>query len=79
MTFYSFGPHIPEIEPDTFIAPGSFIIGKVYLGRASIWYRCVLRVTCRGLRWAGKQIFRMDAYCMVQRCPDHSMLKWETM
>jgi len=44
MTFYSFGPHIPEIEADTFIAPGSFIIGKVYISEgASIWYRCVLR------------------------------------
>ena len=44
MTFYSFGPHIPEIEADTFIAPGSFIIGQVYISEgASIWYRCVLR------------------------------------
>ena len=44
MTFYALGPDIPEIEPDTFIAPGSFIIGKVYISEgASIWYRCVLR------------------------------------
>ena len=34
----------PEIHPDTFIAEGARLIGRVVLGAgASVWYNCVLR------------------------------------
>lgn len=34
----------PEIADDVFLAPGSFVIGKVKIGKsASIWYNAVIR------------------------------------
>jgi carbonic anhydrase/acetyltransferase-like protein (isoleucine patch superfamily) len=41
----------PEIHPETFIAEGARIIGRVILGRgASVWYNCVLRADIAAIR-----------------------------
>jgi carbonic anhydrase/acetyltransferase-like protein (isoleucine patch superfamily) len=41
---YDFSEMKPEIHPETFIAEGARIVGRVILGRgASVWYNCVLR------------------------------------
>lgn len=44
MTEFDFTGRNPEIHPDTFIAEGARVIGRVVLGAgASVWYNCVLR------------------------------------
>jgi len=41
---YNFSEMKPEIHPETFIAEGARIVGRVILGRgSSVWYNCVLR------------------------------------
>lgn len=36
--------HVPQVDPDAFIAPGATVVGRVELGPgASVWYGCVLR------------------------------------
>lgn len=51
MICYSFGPHRPFIAGKTFIAPGTFIIGRVSIDEeASIWYNCVLRGDVSGIK-----------------------------
>jgi len=42
--FYPFKNFQPEVADDVFIAPGSHIIGRVWIGEgSSIWFNCVLR------------------------------------
>ena len=44
MTEFDFSSRKPEIHPDTFVAEGARLIGKVVLAAgASVWYNCVLR------------------------------------
>ncbi len=44
MNCYSFDTYSPDISPGVYIAPGSFIIGRVQVAEgASIWFNCVLR------------------------------------
>jgi carbonic anhydrase/acetyltransferase-like protein (isoleucine patch superfamily) len=44
MRAFDFSNRLPEIHPETFIAEGARLIGRVVLARgASIWYNCVLR------------------------------------
>ena len=41
---YDFHDKRPEIHPDTFIAEGARLVGRVILKEgASVWYNCVLR------------------------------------
>jgi len=44
MPEFDFSNRKPEIHPDTFVAEGARIIGRVVLAAgASVWYNCVLR------------------------------------
>ncbi len=44
MTAFDFSDRKPKIHPDTFVAEGARLIGKVVLAAgASVWYNCVLR------------------------------------
>jgi carbonic anhydrase/acetyltransferase-like protein (isoleucine patch superfamily) len=44
MSVFDFSDRRPEIHPDTFVAEGARLIGRVVLGAgASVWYNCVLR------------------------------------
>ncbi|MCX6566428.1 MAG: gamma carbonic anhydrase family protein [Candidatus Aminicenantes bacterium] len=44
MTEFDFSDRKPEIHPDTFVAEGARLIGKVVLAAgASVWFNCVLR------------------------------------
>jgi carbonic anhydrase/acetyltransferase-like protein (isoleucine patch superfamily) len=44
MPIYSLGPHTPQIDPQSWIAPNAVVIGQVQLGRnASIWWTCTVR------------------------------------
>ncbi len=44
MPDFDFSARHPEVHPDTFIAEGARLIGKVILAAgASVWYNCVLR------------------------------------
>jgi carbonic anhydrase/acetyltransferase-like protein (isoleucine patch superfamily) len=48
---YALGDKKPEIAENTFIAPGSDVIGNVTIGRdSSIWYGCVLRGDVHSIR-----------------------------
>src|SRR4028118_1722570 len=39
-----FGDKRPEVADSSFVAPGAFVIGAVYLGQqSSVWYGAVLR------------------------------------
>jgi carbonic anhydrase/acetyltransferase-like protein (isoleucine patch superfamily) len=41
---HDFSEMTPEIHPETFVAEGARIVGRVILGRGvSVWYNCVLR------------------------------------
>ena len=41
---YPYEGSTPELGKDVFVAPGSHVIGRVFIGaRSSIWYGCVLR------------------------------------
>jgi carbonic anhydrase/acetyltransferase-like protein (isoleucine patch superfamily) len=41
---YRLGDRVPQIHPDSFIAPGALVVGDVELGpQVSIWPGCVLR------------------------------------
>lgn len=41
---YSLGEYIPDIDPDSWIAPDASVIGRVRLAvHASIWFKAVLR------------------------------------
>tara|TARA_B100000524_G_C23634555_1_gene364424 strand:+ start:735 stop:1283 length:549 start_codon:yes stop_codon:yes gene_type:complete len=47
-------PHkgiFPDLEKDVFLAPGSKIIGNVYIGsESSVWYNCVIRADVNYVR-----------------------------
>jgi len=44
MREFDFSARKPEIHPDTFVAEGARLVGKVTLAAgASVWYNCVLR------------------------------------
>ena len=44
MTLYALGDSYPILGDDVWIAPGSYVIGDVWLGdRASVWFGCTLR------------------------------------
>ena len=44
MPEFDFSARRPEIHPDTFVADGARILGRVVLAAgASVWYNCVLR------------------------------------
>ncbi|MEM0922999.1 MAG: gamma carbonic anhydrase family protein [Pseudomonadota bacterium] len=44
MSLYRLGSVAPQIDPDTYIAPGAHLIGDVQLGpQASVWFNAVLR------------------------------------
>ena len=44
MHVYALGPHTPEIDPDSWIAPNAVVIGQVKLSKnASIWWNCTVR------------------------------------
>jgi len=44
MPEFDFSARKPEIHPDTFVAEGARILGRVVLAAgASVWYNCVLR------------------------------------
>jgi len=44
MPDFDFSDRKPEIHPDTFVADGARLVGKVVLAAgASVWYNCVLR------------------------------------
>ncbi len=51
MQIISFAGKSPQIAPDVFVAPGTFIIGDVEIGAgSSIWYNCVLRADVNRIR-----------------------------
>ncbi len=44
MPVYALGPHTPEIDPESWIAPNAVVIGQVKLSKnASIWWNCTVR------------------------------------
>ena len=44
MPVYALGPHTPEIDPESWIAPNAVVIGQVKLAKnASIWWNCTVR------------------------------------
>ena len=44
MPVYALGSHIPNIHPQSWIAPNAAVIGQVHLERnVSIWWNCTLR------------------------------------
>ena len=44
MPVYSLGPHTPELDPQSWIAPNAVLIGQVRLAKnASIWWHCTVR------------------------------------
>ena len=44
MSEFDFSNRLPEIHPETFIAEGARLIGRVILAKGvNIWYNCVLR------------------------------------
>lgn len=44
MPLYSLEGHVPEIHPESFVAPSADLIGRVRLGRGgSVWFGAVLR------------------------------------
>ena len=44
MPVYALGPHTPEIDPESWIAPNAVEIGQVKLAKnASIWWNCTVR------------------------------------
>ncbi len=44
MTLYSLDGHAPQIDEDTWIAPGAHVIGRVVMEPgSSVWFGCTLR------------------------------------
>ena len=44
MPIFSLGPHSPQIDPQSWVAPNATLIGQVHLARnASIWWNATLR------------------------------------
>lgn len=44
MTLYALDGHVPELDGDTWVAPGANLIGKItLLAGASVWFGCTLR------------------------------------
>ena len=44
MPIYALGPHTPDIDPQSWIAPNATVIGKVHLAKnVSIWWGCIVR------------------------------------
>jgi len=51
MTLYALGEHVPEIHPDTWVAPDANLIGKVVLEEAaSVWFGCTIRADHEEIR-----------------------------
>jgi carbonic anhydrase/acetyltransferase-like protein (isoleucine patch superfamily) len=41
---YCYGPHVPHLGPEVYVAPNATVIGRVRLGaQASVWHGSVLR------------------------------------
>ncbi|MBX5467994.1 MAG: gamma carbonic anhydrase family protein [Firmicutes bacterium] len=46
-----FGDYRPVVEGPVYLAPGSYLVGQVYLGpRVSVWYNAVLRADTAEIR-----------------------------
>ncbi|HEY7063124.1 MAG TPA: gamma carbonic anhydrase family protein [Chloroflexota bacterium] len=44
MSLLLFESHTPQVAPDTYVAPGAWVIGNVTLGpESSVWFNAVLR------------------------------------
>ena len=44
MTLYALGAHVPQIHPDTWIAPDANLIGQVVMEEgSSVWFGCTIR------------------------------------
>lgn len=51
MTIYALGAHAPQIDPDTWVAPGAHLIGKVVLeAGASVWFNATIRADHEEIR-----------------------------
>lgn len=51
MTIYALGDHAPQIHEDTWVAPGTNLIGKVVLEQgASVWFGCTIRADHEEIR-----------------------------
>ncbi|MDP5216211.1 gamma carbonic anhydrase family protein [Ruegeria sp. 2205SS24-7] len=51
MTLYALDGHAPDIHEDTWIAPGTHLIGKVVLEEgASVWFGCTIRADHEEIR-----------------------------
>ena len=60
-------PHkgiFPDLEKDVFLAPGSKIIGNVYIGsESSVWYNCVIRADVNYVRIGKKTNILSGIHC----------------
>ncbi len=51
MTIYALGPHKPQIDADTWVAPDANLIGKVVMeAGSSVWFGCTLRADHEEIR-----------------------------
>ena len=51
MTLYALGAHRPDCHPDTWVAPGAHLIGKVVLEEgASVWFGTTIRADHEEIR-----------------------------
>ncbi|MCW2278155.1 gamma carbonic anhydrase family protein [Heliophilum fasciatum] len=47
MAVYPLGEHVPQIDPDTYIAPSALVAGQVTIAQgASVWFNVVMRADC---------------------------------